>query len=135
MSDNIIQAITEFNNAKASLDYCEDNFIGLKKDISHLTFYCTQDIWNTPAGNPLDNANIKFYENKSAQDSQNRRLTVHEWLTLINNEDQLITFEWYIELTEPITSTEYLKFQLRFELVDGSQTSTETALVKFEWPF
>ena len=65
LSDNIIQAITEFNNAKASLDYCEDNFIGLKKDISNLTFYCTKDIWNTPSGNPLDNANIWFTKTSS----------------------------------------------------------------------
>ena len=132
LSDNVKQAINEFNNAKASLDYCEDNFIGLKKDISELTFLCTQDIWNTPAGSPLESNNIRFYENKFPEDSQNNRLTVQEWLSYVNNEDQLITFEWFIEMTEPITSAEYLKFQLRFELVDGSQYLAETPLVKFD---
>ena len=31
LSDNIVQEILAFNKVKASLNYCEDNFIGLKK--------------------------------------------------------------------------------------------------------
>lgn len=132
LNDKTVKSISDLNKLKVSLGDCEDNFIGLSKDISNLSILCSQNIWNTPAGNSLDHNNIRFYENKFPEDSQNNRLTVQEWLNFVNNEDQLITFEWYIEMTEPITSTEYLKFQLRFELIDGSQYIAETPLVKFE---
>lgn len=132
LSDDIIQIISDLNDLKASLDYCEDNFIGLKKDISNLNISCDQGIWNTLAGTPLDNNNIRFYENKSEEDSENIRMTVQEWLTVVNNDDQLITFEWFIEFNDPIISTEYLKFKLQFELVDGSEYTTETESVKIE---
>jgi hypothetical protein len=132
LNDEIIELISDLNDLRASLDYCEDNFIGLKKDIVNLSISCDQDIWNTTAGTPLDNMNIRIYENKFPEDSQNKRLTIQEWLDFVNNEDQLITFEWFIEFNEPIVSTEYLKFKLFFELADGSEYSTETELVKIE---
>jgi len=132
LSDNIVQEIFAFNEVKASLNYCEDNFIGLKKDIANFYISCDQDIWNTLAGTPLDNNNIRIYENKFSDDSQNKKLTIQEWLDFINNEDQLITFEWFIEFNEPIISTEYLKFRLLFEQVEGTEYITETNSVKFE---
>lgn len=132
LSDNIIRQISAYNDVTATLNYCEANFIGLKKDITNLTISCDKDIWNTLAGTPLDNNKIRFYENKFEVDSRNERLTIQEWLDLINNEDQLITFEWFIEFIETIDSTEFLKFQLLFELADNSEYITETESVKIE---
>lgn len=114
------------------MDYCEDNFIGLKKDITTLIISCNKDIWNTVPVAPLDHNNIRLFENKSEVDSENIHLTVDEWLSFVNNEDQLITFEWHIEFIEPIESNEFLKFQLTFELEDGTEYITETESVKFE---
>ncbi|MGM5470212.1 hypothetical protein ACS386_08040 [Flavobacteriaceae bacterium LMO-SS05] len=127
-----VKDISDINDFRYSRGGCEDNFVGLKKDIANLTISCNKNIWNTPSGNPLDNTNIRFYENKFGEDSENVRLTVDEWLAFVNNEDQLVTFEWYIEFIETIDSTEYLKFQLLFEIVDGSEYITETESVKFE---
>ena len=132
LSEETIELISELNELRASLDFCEDNFIGLNKDIENFYISCDKDIWNTLAGTPLDNNKIRIYENKFPEDSQNKRLTIQEWLNFINNEDQLITFEWFIEFNEPIISTEYLKFKLHFEIEDGSIYTTETPSVKFE---
>lgn len=130
-SNNIINKILAYNDVTSSRTYCEDNFIGLSKNISNLSISCNQDIWNTLAGTPLDNNNIRFYENKFGEDSENIRMTVQEWLNLVNNEKKLISFEWYIEFIEPIVSNEFLKFQLTFELEDGTEYITETESVKF----
>lgn len=127
-----VKNISDLNDGRVSQGLCENNFVGLKKDIANLTISCNKNIWNTPSGTPLDANNIRIYENKTADDSQNLRLTVQEWLTFLNNEDQLITFEWFIEFNEPIISAEFLKFQLRFEIVDGSEYTIETKSVKIE---
>lgn len=132
LSENIVEIISDINDLRASFDYCEDNYIGLKRGISNLIISCDKDIWNSLAGTPLDNNNIRIFENKFEEDSQNLRLTIQEWLAFVNNEDQLITFEWFIEFNEPIISTEYLKFQLRFEIADGSEYFTQTESVKIE---
>lgn len=132
LSDRVVELISDLNDVRASFDYCENNFIGLKKDISNLTISCDKDIWNSQAGTPLDNNNIRIYENNFPEDSKNNRLTIQEWLNFVNNEDQLISFEWFIEFNEPIISTEYLKFKLLFELADGSEYVIETDSVKIE---
>jgi len=124
--------ISDINDSRRSIGMCEDNFVGLKKDIAKLIISCNKNVWNTPSGTPLNNDNIRFYENKFGEDSENLRLTVDEWLAFVNNEDQLITFEWFIEFIAPIVSNEYLKFKLTFELVDRSEYITETESVKFE---
>lgn len=132
LNEKTVKDISDLNDLSVSLGRCEQNFIGLNKDIVSLSISCDKDIWNVSAGIPLDNNNIRIYENKFPEDSQNKRLTIQEWLNFINNEDQLITFEWFIEFNEPIISTEYLKFRLQFEVVDGSEYIVETGLVKIE---
>lgn len=132
LNEKTVNDIAEYNKTCVSLGTCEQNFIGLKKDIVSLYISCDKDIWNVSAGIPLDNNNIRIYENKFPEDSQNNRLTIQEWLDFVNNETQLINFEWFIEFNEPIISTEYLKFRLQFEVVDGTDYITETESVKFE---
>jgi hypothetical protein len=132
LSEQIKKAISDINKGRTATGYCEDNFVGLKKDISNLKISCNKDIWNTIAGAPLEHNNIRFFEHTLGEDSENKRLTIVEWLNFINNEDQLVTFEWYMEFNEPIISNEFLKFTLTFEVEDGSQYNIETQSVKFE---
>ena len=131
-SDAIKEAIEEINAGRKSLDYCEDNEVALKKDITHLVISCDKAIWNTSAGTSLDQNFIRFFEHTSSNDSENLRLTVADWLQLINNENQFLDFEWYLEFNQLIDSNEFLKFQFLFELADGSEYIKETESVKFE---
>lgn len=132
LNDKTVKYISDINDLNKSFGYCENNFIGLAKDISNLKISCDKDVWNISAGTPLNQNNIRVFGNKSAVDAENERLTIVEWLSYINNEDQLVTFEWFIEFVEIIDSSEYLKFTLTFELEDGSEYVTETGPVKFE---
>ena len=132
LNDKTVKYISDINDLNNSFGYCDDNFIGLEKDISNLKISCDKDIWNISAGTPLDHNNIRVFENKSSVDAENERLSIVEWLSYINIEDQLVTFEWFIEFVEIIDSDEFLKFNLTFELEDDSEYVTETGLVKFE---
>jgi len=109
-SDAIKEAIEDINTFRKSLDYCEDNEVALKKDITNLVISCDKAIWNTPAGTPLDQIFIRFFEHTFSNDSENQRLTVPDWLQLINNENQFLDFEWYLEFNQFIDSNEFLKF-------------------------
>ena len=131
-SEAIKETIEDIKAVSKSLDYCEDNDIALKKDITNLVISCDKAIWNTSAGTPLDQNFIRFFEHTSSNDSENLRLTVADWLQLINNENQFLDFEWYLEFNQFIDSNEFLKFQFLFELADGSEYITETESVKFE---
>jgi len=132
LNDAIKDAIEDINSVRKSLDYCEDNEVALKKDIASLRISCNTTIWNTPAGSALDLNNIRVFEHKAGIDSEPMYMTVNDWIQHINSKTQFVDFEWYLEFNEVITSTEYLKFQLQFELIDGSHYSTETGLVKLE---
>ena len=130
-SDHIIEAISDINELRASLDYCEDNLIALKEDIASLKITCNKNIWNTPAGYPLDNNKISFIQNPN--DSIDiMSFSNDEWVEIINAEEKFTSFEWFIEFNEEISSNEYLKFELLFELANGNMYGIETELVKFE---
>ena len=132
LTDTMKEAIENINSIRKSLDYCEDNEVALKNDIQNLTLSCNQTIWDTPAGTPLDLSRIRIFEHQADSNSEITRMTVKDWIDLINTKTQFIEFEWYMEFNEVITSTEYLKFQLQFELKNGSIYHTETGLVKLE---
>lgn len=132
LNEAIKEAVDEINTVRTSLDYCEDNTVALKKDISNLIISCDKAIWNTLAGAPLDHNFIRFFEHSIGSDSENNRLTVTEWLHIINNENQFMDFEWYLEFNQLIDSNEFLKFKFHFEIADGSEYKVETVSVKLE---
>ncbi len=132
LNDNIKDAIEKINSIRQSLNYCEDKEVALKNDISNLTISCNKDIWNTPAGSPLDLNPIRIFENELGNDSEIIPLTVNTWIGLINTKTQFVDFEWYVEFYEPILATEFLEFRFEFELIDGAKYSTKTEMVKFE---
>lgn len=132
INENLIKDVKDLNKIP-DYDDCDHQYIlKFKKEITVVKISCSQPIWNTTANSPLDNKNIRFYENEFAEDSRNIRFTIDEWIDLVNHEKDLMNFEWFIEFNEPIISTEYLKFRLQFEVVDGSEYIVETGLVKIE---
>ena len=130
LNENTREAIEDINNVRKSLDYCEDNEVALKKDISKLSITCNHTLWETPAGSSLNLDNIRIVERSS--ENETNPLKVDEWIDLINAKIQFVDFEWYMTFTEPIISTDYLKFTLTFEIVDGNTYKTETETVKLE---
>lgn len=132
LNETTKEAIEDINSVRTSMDYCEDNEVALKKDISSLTISCNNTIWNIPAGSPLDLNNIRIFEHELASNTEPIYMTVQEWIELINSKTQFVDFEWYLKFNEVITSNVFLKFQLHFELKDGSKYFTETGLVKLE---
>jgi hypothetical protein len=132
LNENLIEDAKDLNKKIRTVNYCDQYVLKFSNIITDFNISCSQPIWNTTTDTPLDKNNIRFYENKFAEDSQNIRFTIDEWIDLVNHEKDLFDFEWFIEFNEPIISTEYLKFKLLFELADGSEYSTETEFVKFE---
>lgn len=111
---------------------CEDNYEGLKSDITSFKISCNKDILDTPAGESIDFSKIKVYQNGFYDDSKNFRITVNEMLDILNKGDYLLGFEWYFEFKQKIVSNEYLKFKISIRQEDGSEFEVETNSVKIE---
>jgi hypothetical protein len=132
LNDTTKEAIDDINSLRKSLDYCEDNEVALKRDISGLTLSCNNTIWNTPVGSPLDLNNIRIFEHDMDSDLEPKYMTVQDWMQFINSKTQFVDFEWYLAFTEPIISPDFLKFTLTFETVYRATYQTETKAVKLE---
>jgi len=106
---------------------CEENFVGLDSRIESFVITSNQDIYNTPAGNPLDYSNFRVHTNGFDADMG---LAVDEWLYNINNSGYLFNLSWYFQLSEPSDSDSYMKFTINIIQEDGTDFETQTASVK-----
>lgn len=111
---------------------CEDNFVGLKSDITEFTITCNKEILNTNAGDPITYDKINVYKIGFYEDSKNFRKTINEWIDILNNGGYLLAFEWYFEFNEPITTNDYLKFRIYIKQEDGTEFEVETESVMIE---
>ena len=119
------------NTAYALVD-CEDIFVGLKSDITEFTITCNKDILNAEAGEPIDYNKLNVYKIGFTEDSKNKRVTITEWLDILNNGGYLLAFEWYFEINETIGSDEYLKFKINIAQEDGTEFEIETNSIRIE---
>jgi len=134
IDEEIITQVFNFTPLIQSLyaTSCEDNFVGLKMDIVRFEITCNKEIWNIQPRNLLDHNKIRVYKKWFTEDSKNQRMTIDEWLDILNNGGYQLAFEWYFEFMDKISSNDYLKFQILFELEDGTEYIIETKSIKFE---
>lgn len=119
-------------NSTYALVDCEDNFVGLKSDITEFTITCNKDILNTKAGEPINYSKLNVYKIGFTVDSKNERKKISEWLDILNGGGYLLAFEWYFEFNESINSEEFLKFKIKIKQEDGTEFELETNSVRIE---
>ena len=127
-----IQNRFTFSSSLYATSCPENSFNGLKNNIKKLDIYCNKEILNIPAGSPLNiNNKIRVYEFKFPDDEKNERLSISEWIDILNNDPiGRILYEMYFEFQESINNKEFLEFKFRFEFENGSILEFKTNEIK-----
>jgi len=112
---------------------CEDNFVGLKSDVVDFEIRCNKNILEIPVGESIDFDKISVYNDFGyTDDSQNQRLSIPEWISILNNNGFLRMSDWYFEFKEALNTDDYLKFNILIKQEDGTEFNAETNFVKIE---
>jgi hypothetical protein len=111
---------------------CEDNLVGLKSDIIDFKITCNKEILNTQVGESIDYSKLRIYKIGFTEDSRNQRMTINEFLNILNNGGYLLAFEWYIEFYEAINSDELLRFKIYIKQENGTEFEIETNSIRIE---
>jgi hypothetical protein len=112
---------------------CEDNLVGLKSDIVKFEIRCNKSILGIPAGEPIDFSKLRVYHDLGFTDnSRNQRITIPEWILILNNDGYQIGADWYFEYQEPLNTDDYFKFNVLIKQEDGTEFNAETNSVKIE---
>lgn len=113
---------------------CVDYFVGLRSDITKFEITCNKSIGNIGAGEQLNiNDNILIYDRSFIDDSKNERMSIEDWLDLLNNGGYQLAYqkwEWYFEFKNLPSSNEYLKFKFLFLLENGEKYEIETNSIR-----
>ena len=104
---------------------------GLKSDIVRLEMTCNKEILGVPSGQKLNLSKVKVYEFGYYDDAKNKKISLNEWLNILNNgRFEQSGYELYFEFEDPIISNEFLKFKVVMEFQDGVILEAETNNVR-----
>ncbi|MDH5399912.1 MAG: hypothetical protein OEX02_17295 [Cyclobacteriaceae bacterium] len=118
-------------NALYALSCLDEGYEGLRHKITGYSITCDKDMLGIKAGESLEG---KLQVVRGGYQYPNEtKYTVQEWVDRVQygGKGGLNRVTWYMEFVEPITSAEYLKFTLHFELEDGSLIEESTGYVRF----
>lgn len=110
---------------------CPYDIITLGSKITDFALSCDKRIFDTDSGVAIDPSLIRVYRSEYSDDSENTRMTLAEWLSLINDVDYGDNI-WFFEFTNEIQSLEYLVFTIEFKQASGKVFTANTYPVKLE---
>lgn len=111
---------------------CPDDFRGLQSDITYCTLTCSHDALTTAAGEPIAEDKFSIYSVGFTDDAKNDRISIQEWLRIMNTGGYLLAYNWYIEFKEAVQSDSILTFTMHIKQEDGSEFTATTNPVRVQ---